>query len=74
MTQKYYVNNLLPIYIDAIESMREIDDKLWLLMEDSDPFHCMRKHGLAAELKARYNVQNLNHPAQSPDLNPIESI
>ena len=31
MTQKYYVENLLPLYVDAIESMRLIDDKPWLL-------------------------------------------
>jgi hypothetical protein len=74
MTQKYYVDRLLPIYIQAIESMREIDDKPWLLMEDGDPSHGMRKHGLAAELKARHNVQNITHPAQSPDLNPIEGV
>ena len=27
MTQKYYINRLLPIYIQAIESIRLIDDK-----------------------------------------------
>ena len=27
ITQKYYVDRLLPIYVQAIESMREIDDK-----------------------------------------------
>jgi hypothetical protein len=27
MTQKYYVENLLPLYVDAIEAMRSIDDK-----------------------------------------------
>ena len=26
MTQKYYINRLLPIYVKAIKSMREIDD------------------------------------------------
>lgn len=34
----------------------------------------MRKAGLAQEYKDTYNVQNLVHPAQSPDLNPIEGI
>ena len=27
MTQKYYVDRLLPVYIEAVESMRLIDDK-----------------------------------------------
>jgi hypothetical protein len=31
MTQKYYVENLLLMYVDAIKSMRLIDDKPWLL-------------------------------------------
>ncbi|KAL8653324.1 MAG: hypothetical protein Q9210_002165 [Variospora velana] len=30
MTQKYYVERLLPIYCDAVEKMRLIDDKTWL--------------------------------------------
>lgn len=74
MTQKYYAERLLPIYCDAIHSMRYIDDKPWLLQEDGDPSHGMRKYGLAQEYKASVNVQNLTHPAQSPDLNPIEGI
>ena len=54
--------------------MGEIDDKPWLLQEDGDPSHGMRKQGLAQEYKASAKVQNLSHPAQSPDLNPIEGI
>jgi transposase len=57
-----------------MESMRLIDDKPWLLQEDGDPLHGIRKRGLAQEYKEAHNVQNLFHPAQSPDLNPIEGI
>jgi hypothetical protein len=74
MTQKYYVENLLPMYVDAIKSMRSIDDKPWLLQEDGDLSYGMRKAGLAQEYKDANNIQNLVHPAQSPDLNPIEGI
>ena len=74
MTQKYYVERLLPLYCQAIESMRSIDDKPWLLQEDGDPSHGMRKRGQAQEYKEAHNIQNLVHPAQSPDLNPIEGI
>ncbi|KAF2174545.1 hypothetical protein K469DRAFT_707336 [Zopfia rhizophila CBS 207.26] len=74
MTQKYYVDRFLPIYCQAIKSMREIDDKPWLLEEDGDPSYGMRKRGLAQEYKGAYGIQNLAHPAQSPDLNPIEGI
>lgn len=74
MTQKYYVDRLLLIYYQAIESMRHIDDKPWLLQEDGDPSHDMRKKGLAQGYKEVHNIQNLVHPAQSPDLNPIKAI
>jgi hypothetical protein len=74
MTQKYYVERLLPIYHQAIESIRYIDDKPWLLQEDRDPSHGMYKRGLAQQYKEAYNIQNLVYPAQSPDLNPIEAI
>ena len=74
MTQKYYVEKLLPIYCNAVKSMQEIDNKPWLLQEDGDPSHGMRKKGLAQEYKESQGIQNLGHPAQSPDLNPIEGI
>ena len=34
----------------------------------------MRKQGLAHKLKEENWIVNLKHPAQSPDLNPIEAI
>jgi len=47
MTQKYYVKRLLPIYCDAIKDIEVIDDKPWLLQEDRDPSHGIKKRGLA---------------------------
>ncbi|PQE05359.1 Transposable element Tc3 transposase protein [Rutstroemia sp. NJR-2017a BBW] len=44
------------------------------IQEDGDPSHGMRKAGLAEEYKRAYNIKNHRHPAQSPDLNPIEGI
>jgi hypothetical protein len=75
MTQKYYTDRLLPVYISAIEEMRHgvPEVKEWLLQEDGDPSHGMRKPGLTQELKDYYKVKNIIHPAQSPDLNPIEA-
>lgn len=61
-------------YVEAVESIREIDDKPWFLQEDRDPSHGIRKLGLAQEYKNAYNIQNLKHPTQSPDCNPIEGI
>lgn len=34
----------------------------------------MRKVGIAKKLKEANWIENLEHPAQSPDLNPIEGI
>jgi transposase len=64
----------LPIYCKAIKSIYLIDNKLWLLQEDRDPSHGMRKHSLVQEYKEAYNIQNLPYPVQSPNLNPIEGI
>ena len=74
MTQKYYTERLLPIYIDSIYKARLRDAGLWLFQEDGDPSHSMRKEGLARQLKDANWITNLKHPAQSPDLNPIEAI
>lgn len=46
----------------------------WYSQEGGDPSHGMRKLGLAQACKDEHNVVNLEHPAQSPDLNPIEGI
>jgi len=74
MTQKYYTDRLLPVYIDAIQKARMRDPGPWLFQEDGDPLHGMRKEGLAKRLKDENWITNLKHPAQSPDLNPIEAI
>ena len=74
MTQKYYIERLLPVYIKAIKEARNQEPGSWVLQEDGDPSHGMRKEGLARQLKDLHSIVNLKHPAQSPDLNPIEAI
>jgi hypothetical protein len=74
ITQKYYIDCLLPIYIQAIKDKAKYKPGEWLLQEDRDLSHGIRKEGLAQEYKAVNNIKNLKHPAQSPDLNPIEAI
>ena len=74
MTQKYYVDRLLPVYVKYLQDMSAIHPGPWLLQEDGDPSHGIRKIGLAHEFKTRHNIHNHKHPAQSPDLNPIEGI
>ena len=79
MTQEYYVEHILPFYIDAIHLLRTEADALgawpseWYLQEDGDPSHGIKSSGLATEAKKKAWVANLQHPAQSPDLNPIEA-
>ena len=80
MTQKYYVEKILPSYIDAIQHGRiygpsdGVSD--WLLVEDGDPSHGMKSsdESLAKQLKRDNWVVNLQHPSKSPDLNCSEGI
>ena len=37
MTQKYYIDRLLPIYVQAIENKAQQEPREWLLQEDRDP-------------------------------------
>jgi hypothetical protein len=80
MSQEYYVNNLLPNHIDAIVKRHEDDARNglyrrpWLLQEDGDPSHGKKSLGPCYWLKQRDWIDELYHPAQSPDLNPIEAI
>jgi hypothetical protein len=76
MTQKYYVERLLPIYVDAVKTLRERDSthtEEYELQEDGDPSHGLKREGLAQLYKAEHNIRNFVHPPQSPDLNPIEA-
>jgi hypothetical protein len=74
ITQKYYTECLLPVYIEAIQKACLQDHGPWLFQEDSDPSHGIRKAGLARKLKDANWTDNINHPVQSPDLNPIKAI
>lgn len=68
------MERLLPVYIKAIQKARLKDPGNWLLQEDGDPSHGMRKQGLARKFKDENWIINLKHLAQSLDLNPIEGI
>ena len=76
MTQKYYVDNIQPHYIKAINAFRLQDSshKGFYLVEDGDPSHGMRKRGSAQRARDDNWITNIEHPPNSPDLNPIEGI
>jgi hypothetical protein len=74
ITQKYYTERLLPVYIQGVQEQRAYDSSSWYLQEDGDSSHGIRKLGLAKELKDLNYIVNHIHPARGPDLNPIEGI
>ena len=70
MSQEFYAKEILPQHIQAISDLEEYYLHRFWLQEDGDPSHgnnpCYRmKHD--ADLLIHI------HPAQSPDLNPIEA-
>jgi len=73
MTQYYYVDKLLSVYLDAIQYARSVHGHDFFLIEDGDPSHRMRKRGIAQRKRESYKVDNLIHPLSSPDLNPSEA-
>ncbi|KAF2189034.1 hypothetical protein K469DRAFT_702738 [Zopfia rhizophila CBS 207.26] len=76
ITQAYYTKHLLPTYIKAIQEARKRDSSLdWYLQEDNDPSHGTRSTGNVAWVEKLKNwILTIEHPAQSPDLNPIEGL
>jgi hypothetical protein len=75
MTQLFYTKHILPDIIDRIDYLQAKYQHDFLLQEDNDGSHGTRSfNNPAAQLKQQRMVKIHDHPAQSPDLNPIESI
>jgi hypothetical protein len=74
MTQKYYCDKHLPIYIDVIAQKRLQEPEPWQLVEDGDPSHGTRGMSLAQQMREGNWIVNLPHPPNSPDLNPQEAV
>ena len=81
MTQAYYKDKLLPVYIRSCQEER-IRYGRAILQEDNDPSHgtrsnkVLQKKGIknvAQQLKDDEQIETLVHPAQSPDLNVAEA-
>ena len=73
ITQAYYTEHLLSVYCDAIAHARQVHGHEFLLVEDGDSSHGLRKRGMAQRKRDAYQVENLVHPPHSPDLNPGEA-
>jgi hypothetical protein len=77
MTQKYYTETLLPVYVKALHQAHLQPNgelKPWLFQEDGDPSHRKKKRGMAQVYLESNWIPTLHHPAQSPDLNPTEGV
>ena len=74
MSQLFYAKEVLPKHIDEIKALEKHFHHRFRLQEDGDPSHGNRSiHNLCARLKRDADLQILIHPAQSPDLSPIEA-
>ena len=75
MTQKYYAQHILPLHLDELDRLEAKYKQKFYFQEDNDGSHGTRSyHNPPARLKRERMAQLLWHPAQLPDLNPIESI
>ena len=79
MTQAYYANRILPGLISDVQRLRVILPEYggdMILQEDNDPSHGLRSgpYGAANKLRKANWIATLKHPAQSPDLSPIEGL
>ena len=82
----YYTEKILPIYRDALASLKARSDELrgyldrsvrykWYLLEDNEPSYGTRNDNLLlAKYREKHEMERLIHPANSCDLNPIEGI
>ena len=82
ITMEYYTAHQLPDYCDSVNWLRIMYGR-GILQEDGDSSHGIKKskedkeadmENIATQLKIDYWIETLNHPAQSPDLNPIEGV
>jgi hypothetical protein len=75
MTQKFYTENVLPHHIEHIHWLEREHAHQFYFQENNDPSHGTRsKNNVALQAKRAAGLVIIIHPAQSPDLNPIESI
>jgi hypothetical protein len=74
MSQEFYAREVLPKHIEEYLALQEKYSRPIYLQEDGDPSHGNRLTDNPCYcLKKDSDLRILVHPAQSPDLNPIEA-
>ena len=82
MTQGYYVDNVLPYLVSEIiklrcSTRRHPNGLDLILLEDNDPSHGLVGQNWeetpASLYRIGHGIRSIRHPANSPDLNPIEA-
>ena len=72
--QEFYAEKILSKHIEEIQALQKRYNRRFYLQEDGDPLHGNKStSNLCYRLKHDADLQILIHPAQSPDLNPIEA-
>lgn len=78
MTQQYYTEKILPVYIQLLHEQRtrnELSPIRRQFQEDGDLSHGTRSlNNVAADLRDVSWPPVIVHPSQSGDVNPIEGI
>ncbi len=75
MTQIYYTNRLLFVYMNEIHECRAFHDRDCLFQEDNDSSHDTRSaENVVRKCKAVNWINTLYHSPQSPDLNSSEGV
>jgi hypothetical protein len=74
MSQEFYAREILPQYIQEVKALEERYHHRFWLQEDGDPSHGNKSTNNPCYcMKRDADILILVHPAQSPDLNPIEA-
>ncbi|KAI4281633.1 MAG: hypothetical protein L6R38_003541 [Xanthoria sp. 2 TBL-2021] len=74
MTQLFYTKKVLPKLIEELRIAERKTGVPHLLQEDNDPSYRLKSRLNYVQLyRQRHGINTLQHPGQSPDLNPIEA-
>jgi hypothetical protein len=74
ISQEFYAKEILPKHIEEIRALEKRLKHRYYLQKDGNPSHGNRSiNNPCTRLKRAADLQIHIHPAQSPDMNPIEA-